>query len=159
MSNALRTQIEMFASQFATHVMKAIRSASLEDILYESGGAPGESASPRRRPGRPRKMEGRSPATAAAHGVTREAGPRAHAAPAKRTKSGRLLRRSPAEILRALARVVALVKASKAGLRAEQIRAQLDMEAKEMPRVLKEGLAKKALKSKGQKRATTYTAG
>jgi Fic family protein len=70
-----------------------------------------------------------------------------------------LLRRSPAEILRALARVVALVKASKAGLRAEQIRAQLDMEAKEMPRVLKEGLAKKALKSKGQKRATTYTAG
>jgi len=27
---------------------------------------------------------------------------------------------------------------------------------KEMPRVLKEGLSKKALRSKGQKRATTY---
>jgi hypothetical protein len=32
------------------------------------------------------------------------------------------------------------------------------MEAKEMPRVLKEGLAKKKLKAKGQKRATTYSA-
>lgn len=42
--------------------------------------------------------------------------------------------------------------------RAEQIRAALKMESKEMPRVLKEGLAKKKLKAKGQKRATTYTA-
>ena len=46
----------------------------------------------------------------------------------------------------------------KEGLRAEEIRANLGMEAKELPRVLKEGLAKKKLRSKGQKRATTYTA-
>jgi len=32
------------------------------------------------------------------------------------------------------------------------------MQSKEMPRVLKEGVSKKKLKSKGQKRATTYTA-
>jgi hypothetical protein len=32
------------------------------------------------------------------------------------------------------------------------------MQAKEMPRVLSEGLAKKKLKKKGQKRATTYFA-
>jgi hypothetical protein len=32
------------------------------------------------------------------------------------------------------------------------------MDRKEMPRVLHEGLTKKALKSKGQKRATTYSA-
>ena len=44
-------------------------------------------------------------------------------------------------------------------VRAEQIRERLGMESKEMPRVLKEGLAKKVLKSKGQKRSTTYTAG
>jgi hypothetical protein len=31
------------------------------------------------------------------------------------------------------------------------------MQPKEMPRVLKEGLVKKALKSKGQKRSTTYS--
>ena len=50
------------------------------------------------------------------------------------------------------------MKKSKNGLRAEQIREQLRMQSKEMPRILKEGLSKKKLKSKGQKRATTYTA-
>ncbi len=69
----------------------------------------------------------------------------------------RLARRSPADIAKALGAVVALLKKSPKGLRAEQIRAVLKMESKEMPRVLKDGLAKKALKSKGQKRSTTYT--
>jgi hypothetical protein len=32
------------------------------------------------------------------------------------------------------------------------------MQAKEMPRVLAEGLSKKKLKRRGRKRATTYTA-
>jgi len=41
--------------------------------------------------------------------------------------------------------VVALVKTKKDGLRAEQIRAALKMQSKEMPRVLHEGLAKKRL--------------
>lgn len=54
--------------------------------------------------------------------------------------------------------MVALVKKNPKGLRAEQIRSQLKMESKEMPRVLKEGLTKKALKSRGQKRSTTYSA-
>jgi hypothetical protein len=43
-------------------------------------------------------------------------------------------------------------------MRAEQIRAQLKMQSKEMPRVLAEGLAKRKLRKKGQKRATTYFA-
>jgi hypothetical protein len=77
---------------------------------------------------------------------------------AKKAKPGRLARRSLADIAKALSAVVALVKRNPKGLRAEQIRTELKMDAKEMPRVLKEGLAKKALKSKGQKRATTYTA-
>jgi hypothetical protein len=67
-------------------------------------------------------------------------------------------RRAPEDIAAALDRVVSLVKKHKAGLRAEQIREQLRMQSKEMPRILKEGLSKKKLKSKGQKRATTYTA-
>ena len=46
--------------------------------------------------------------------------------------------------------------ADQSGLRAEQIRAQLGLQAKEMPRVLREGVASKKLKSKGQKRSTTY---
>jgi hypothetical protein len=77
----------------------------------------------------------------------------------KAAKAGRLPRRSPADIANALAKVVALVKSDAGGLRAEQIRERLGMGSKEMPRVLKEGLAKKVLKSKGAKRSTTYAAG
>ena len=51
---------------------------------------------------------------------------------------------------------VLLVKTHKAGMRAEDIRAAPGMQAKEMPRILKEGVAKKKLASKGQKRSTTY---
>jgi hypothetical protein len=155
MTNALRSQIESFATEFTSEILKAIRSASLEDILFETrdGGA-AKAPSPRRGRGRPPKAHVTAPTTIA----TKAPHSSAPAATAKRAKSGRLHRRSPSDIARALAQVVALVKSSKAGLRAEQIRAQLKMQAKEMPRVLKEGLAKKALKSKGQKRATTYTA-
>jgi hypothetical protein len=50
------------------------------------------------------------------------------------------------------------VKKSPEGLRAEQIRTALSLQAKEMPRVLKEGVSTKKLRIKGQKRATTYFA-
>ncbi len=53
---------------------------------------------------------------------------------------------------------MALVKKNKAGLRAEHIRAELGLLQKEVPRVLKEGLATQALRSTGRKRATTYFA-
>jgi len=39
------------------------------------------------------------------------------------------------------------------------IRKALKLDVREVPRVLKEGLSKKKLKSRGQKRATTYTVG
>ena len=71
-------------------------------------------------------------------------------------RSGRLPRRSAADIANALDQVVSLVKKDSEGLRAEQIRDQLTLQSKEMSRILKEGLSKKVLKSKGQKRATTY---
>ena len=45
------------------------------------------------------------------------------------------------------------------GLRAEQIRAQLDVEAKELPRPLSDGVKAGRLTKQGQKRATTYFAG
>jgi hypothetical protein len=133
---SLRSSLESLASTFASSVLQAIRSASLEELLGESG------TGARRGPGRPPKSK---------------AAPTAPPAPRAR-KSGRLARRSPEQIAKALDQVVALVKGKKDGLRAEQIRAALKMESKEMPRVLQEGLAKKKLKAKGQKRATTYFA-
>jgi hypothetical protein len=71
-------------------------------------------------------------------------------------RSRRLHRRSMEEIRQTLGQVVKLV--AKKGLRAEQIRSSLALDVREVPRVLREGLATKVLKAKGQKRATTYTA-
>jgi hypothetical protein len=133
---SLRSTLDSLAASFANAVVDAIRGASLQELLAESGGGA------RRGPGRPPKSK---------------AEPVAPAAPRAR-KPGRLPRRSAEQIAQVLSRVVALVKSNKDGLRAEEIRSALQMEAKEMPRVLKEGLAKKKLKAKGQKRATTYSA-
>lgn len=44
------------------------------------------------------------------------------------------------------------------GLRAEAIRESLGLRSKGMPRILKEGVATKRLKFKGEKRARTYFA-
>jgi Fic family protein len=127
MSN-LHSQLASLASSFANAVLEAIRGASLEDLLSES-----------RAPSKARREQ--------SNGTPK---------PARARSSARLKRRSPEDIAGALDKVVALVKKNKNGLRAEQIRDQLGMQAKEMPRVLKEGLSKKQLKSRGQKRATTY---
>src|SRR5271155_100854 len=134
---SLRSQLNELAAQFADAIVNAIRGSSLEELLAQTGGGDG----PRRGPGRPR-----GPAA-----TTTE--PKARG-----RRAGRLPRRSAEEIAAELERVVGLVKKSKAGLRAEEIRATLKMQSKEMPRILKEGLSTKVLKSKGQKRATTYTA-
>jgi hypothetical protein len=146
MANTLRSTIDALANTFAASVVAAIRGASLQDILAVSPTSAGDA--PRRGPGRPRGTTAKSAPAAR---------PAAAPATARRAK-GRLARRSAADIAKALGQVVALVKSKKDGLRSEQIRAALHMDAKEMPRVLKEGLTKKVLKSKGQKRSTAYTA-
>jgi hypothetical protein len=133
MTNTLRTTIADLATTFAIAVTRAIRGASLDDILAMTGAE----APARPGPGRPR-------------------GPAA--ARPKKTKGARLARRSPEDIEKALELVVALLKSTKNGLRSEQIQKHLGVQKEELPRVLKEGLATKALKSKGQKRSTTYIA-
>jgi hypothetical protein len=130
--STLKSRLDSLASTFATDVVRAIQGASLEELLGEIGGAKGTAA--------------------------RQNGIIATTGKPKAKSSGRLSRRSAEDIASTLTKIVALVKRHKEGLRAEQIRAELGMQAKEMPRVLKEGLAKKALKSKGHKRATTYFA-
>jgi hypothetical protein len=161
MSNTLNSAIAALATTFANSVVAAIRGASLEDILTvgHAGAGAGAPSSPRRTRGRPAKRATEKPAaTTAARSPIARAKPSAKAAPAPKSKPGRLARRSADDIGKALARVVELVKKNPKGLRAEQIRSTLKMQSKEMPRVLKEGLVKKTLKSKGQKRATTYSA-
>ena len=127
-SSSLRSTLDSLAQSFANGVLAAIRGASLDDLLAESGGA-------QRAPGRPR---GSSTA---------------------KTKSGRLARRSDDDIAKVLDTVVKVVKATKGkGMRSEEIRKQLGLDVREVPRVLKAGLKSKKLKAKGHKRATVYTA-
>jgi hypothetical protein len=160
MSNTLNSAIATLATTFANSVVAAIRGASLEDILTVGHAGGGTTA-----PSAPRRSRGRAPkpsaAKPAATPAARPAAPVKHtakAAAAPKSKPGRLPRRSAEDIGKALAKVVELVRKHPKGLRAEQIRSTLKMQSKEMPRVLKEGLVKKTLKSKGQKRATTYSA-
>jgi hypothetical protein len=54
--------------------------------------------------------------------------------------------------------IVSLLERRPDGLRAEQIRAELGLEAKELPRPIAEALASKRINKQGQKRATTYFA-
>ena len=130
----LRAQLDSLAASFANAVVDAIRSASLHELVAADGKvAPAaRSASP-------------SPVAKATVST-------------KTTRTGRLKRRSSEDIGQVLDQVVSLVKKNREGLRAEQIRTELNLQAKELPRVLKEGLSSKRLRKSGQKRATVYSA-
>ncbi len=136
MGISLRSTLNDLAASFADSVLEAIRSTSLDELMRSDGQA--------RSTGQLRPASTASVATSKPKKLARS--------------NGRLHRRSPEEIAAAVNQVVALVKKHKEGLRAEQIRSELGLQAKEMPRILKDGVGKKALKSKGQKRATTYFA-
>jgi hypothetical protein len=144
--STLRSSLNDLAVSFTTAVLAAIRSANLDDLLAETRTNRPAAPTPARR-------------AASSSGNGKAASAPAKAAPAAARSAGRLRRRSPEEISGILDSIVGLLKKNRTGLRAEQIRAELGLQAKEMPRVLKEGLATQKLKSKGQKRATTYFAG
>jgi hypothetical protein len=135
MSNRLRSQIDELAASFASSIVETIRGASLQELIAEPHRAAATGGSSR--------VVSKLPTS------------RAVSAP---SSSGRLTRRSPEDIAMVLDNVLSLVRKNKEGLRAEQIRAELGLQSKELPRILKEGLTKKKLKAKGQKRATTYYA-
>jgi hypothetical protein len=148
-NTSLRSALDSLAQSFASAVLDAIKGASLADLHAEGGTAVGNGRRVRG-PGRPK-----------GGGVRAQGGGGGmpdpiHVSP-KKGKGGRLARRSPADIARALDAVVILVRKSTKGLRSEEIRKALKLDVREVPRVLKEGLSKKKLKSKGQKRATTYS--
>jgi hypothetical protein len=130
----LRSQLDALASSFANAVVDAIRGASLQELLATGG----------KRAEAPRRAAAAAPAPARAAG--------------KSTRTGRLKRRSAEDIGKILDEVVALVKSKKDGMRAEEIRTDLELQSKELPRVLKEGLTSKRLRKSGQKRATVYFA-
>jgi hypothetical protein len=143
---SLQTQLNQLASSFTQAVIAAIREVSLEELVAETGGLKGM----------PRSQAMRSPAMTGSRGRGRA--PRRVTGPSRRSSSRRLKRRSHDDIEKALGDIVSLVERKPRGMRAEQIRSELGMQAKEMPRILGEGLATRKLRKRGHKRATTYYA-
>jgi hypothetical protein len=142
----LRSRLQALAESFASNVVEAMRGSSLQELVSQVG-----------RLQRDGGVVHVARQTASPAGATATAQRNGDALKRLRL-GGRLARRSREEIAEALAGIIALVKQHKEGLRAEQIREELGMHPKEMPRVFKEGLASKRLRAKGQKRATTYYA-
>lgn len=71
--------------------------------------------------------------------------------------SKRLPRRSAEEIDAVVGKIITLLKRSKEGLRAEDIRKELRLDVRELPRVIRTALAdKKIAILSGEKRSTTY---
>ncbi len=132
MPSNLRNRLNELAKSFSVGVLDAIRGASLQEVLAESGG--------------------RATALAPARGAV------ASATPARR-RPGRLPRRSAGDISKAVEAIVTLLASHPKGLRAEEIRQKLGVQAKELPRPLKEGVDAGQLSKVGRKRATTYFVG
>jgi hypothetical protein len=135
MPNHLHSRISALAASFVDSVLAAVKSSSLQELVGSSSGVRAETRTARSTP----------PA-------------RPSAGPAQAAPGGRLPRRSAEDIAKVLEVVVSLLGSRKNGLRAEQIRTELNLQAKELPRILKEGLARKKVRAVGQKRATTYFA-
>lgn len=130
----LRATLNQLAMEFAQSVIQAIRTASLDDLLEEAGGA------------------GRRRGGAGTSSVQRGGASNGN------KKSGRLGRRSADQIAGVVDRIVSLLERHPDGLRAEDIRTELGLVRKELPRPLAEALASKRIGKQGQKRATTYFA-
>jgi hypothetical protein len=144
--SALKSSLQSLAASFAEDVVRAIQSASLQELLGEVTTKQGRTAA-----------RSRGAAAASNGGAAGAESVRPARSPAL-TRRGRLKRRSAEDIAATLNSIVSLLKQHSSGLRAEQIRKQLSMQAKELPRPLAEGLQAKALRKKGQKRATVYFA-
>ncbi len=151
--SALKSSLQSLAASFAEDVVRAIQGASLQELLGEVATNPGRPSLRPRVPASTRNARHATNGSVAASAAAVQV-PRSHAL----TRRGRLRRRSAEDIAATLGSIVSLLKQHASGLRAEQIRKQLSMQAKELPRPLAEGLQAKALRKKGQKRATVYFA-
>jgi hypothetical protein len=137
---SLKNTISSLAESFASEILAALRTASLDDLTALAGG--GAAAGARRRPGRPPKAAAAAPAAAGTK--------------VPRVKKGG--RRSAGDIEKVASAIVGAVKGAKSGLRSEQIQKALGLSKKDTQRPIAWALEKKLLRKTGEKRGTTYFA-
>jgi hypothetical protein len=127
---SLKHTIENQATELATGILRALRTASLDELAGFVGRRPRGDELGLASAGRAMAM----------------------------TTSGRLGRRSPAQITRVLDQIVGLLQQHPDGLRAEVIKRQLGIDPREVPRPLADGVSCGRIRKIGEKRATTYFA-
>ena len=111
MPTPLEKTLQELASNFAEHVLEALRGLSLDEILSATAGS-GKRPASKPQPARHRSKRGAAP----------------------RANSGRLARRSDADIGEVVDRIVTVLKKHKGGLRAERLREALAIPRKELQR-------------------------
>src|ERR1700734_1026270 len=141
MPTILRQKLSELASSFARSVLRTIREASIEELVETPG--EGHGVGRRARAITPGE-DATAPMPPGSSGGGRPRG------------GGRLGRRSAGDIAKVIERIVGLLRQSPKGLRAGQIRQTLGLQAKELPRPLKEGFEGGRFGKSGAKRATTY---
>jgi hypothetical protein len=136
--NNLDSEIQSRISSFLEELSALVKRQALEAV-HE---ALGEAAGPARRgPGRPRKVSmrpGRAPRAMASRGVR-----------------GKRVRRSPEDLAKLQANILAAVK-SKQGQRLEEIGRAMKTDTSVLKRPVAMLLAAKKLKTQGKKRGTKY---
>jgi hypothetical protein len=148
MATNFRSTVTELATHFASALLDAIRTASLDELLAEAGTGRGKASAAlgglvgKVAPAAPRRGPGRPPGSGAG----------------ARRKPGRLPRRSADDLEGMVQQIVDLLAEHPGGLRAEQLRSALNVDARELPRPLQQALDKKLVTKQGQKRATTYFA-
>jgi hypothetical protein len=149
MTNALRSQIQQFAAQFAAAVLHAVRGASLEDILAETtAGATRSAASStvpahgKRGRGRPKGSKNKSPTATPA---SAKAAPR---------KVGRPAKTNTATIVES---IVAYVQ-KHPGTSGEAARKSLGIDRNKWSPSVAKAIEAKKLRKQGERRSTKYWA-
>ena len=132
---SLKNTIELMAGAFADELLRALRGASLDELLAASDVR--SSASPRG-------------AKAAAAAVT--------SATARRPRAGRWVRRSPQQIASVMASLVGALKGVKDGMTSEELQKAISVDKKTIVRPIAVALNANAIRKTGQKRATRYFA-
>ncbi len=136
---SLDTTLNDLAEAFASAVMEELRGTTLEELIAESDEGPS------------RKQSARFTRPMAEAALAAVAHDDKNAAPPPR--------RAQEDPAKTLDLVTKLLRANPKGLRSEELRKMLGLDATEMGRILKGGIASKKLRSKGEKRATTYFVG
>lgn len=132
--NSLEQHVQALAAKFAQDVLAALQGASLSDIAALAGSRALSSSRP-------------------VDDVADDTGSRA-----KGKTGGKRARRSAEDLGRTVDKLVRALEKAPEGLRAEALRVELGLAAKDMPRPLALALAEKRIKKRGEKRATTYFA-